>query len=158
MVKGWRVIVCLGSVGCLISVSANQPSGGYDVVSFRVTPADGAAHAVTDAGRFEFGALGNLDPSDLFECTDTGLPCGDAVSILAYDWVGGGLVPLWAPERVLFHLPEWDGPNERWLAPIPVGNLSCALSRTSKRPTVLVGEDCSGPDGGPFDVELVMDR
>ena len=159
------VVLAFG-LGC-ISVSAGHPSGGYEVVSMTVAPADGPSHTVLEAGRFEFGSLGNLDDplyedaGELQDCEggDSGLACfGDAVSIIAYDWVDGGLVPLWAPERVVFRLPEWNGENDRFMGQIPVGNLSCELTRESKRPTVFVGKGCAGPDGGPFEVELVMDR
>jgi hypothetical protein len=43
------------------------------------------------------------------------------------------------------------------VAPIPVGNLSCSLTRASKRPTVLTG-DCTGPGADPFTAELTLDR
>jgi hypothetical protein len=148
--------VTLSLLAC-IGISADGPTGGYDIVQFTVAPQEGPSMTVEEAGRLEFGGLGHPDPHDPLVCVDTATECGDAVSILAYEWLDGGLVPLWAPERVLFTLPEWNGERHAWVAPIPLGNLSCSLTRESRRPTVFVGE-CTGPDGERVEGELVMDR
>ncbi len=153
-------LVCALSTLACISVSGG-PAGRYEVVEWTVTPADGGAQTVTDAGALQFG--------DLLSC-DSGLATGgfdacqvdagdNGVSIAAYEWIGGGFVPLYAPVTVPFVRPEWDKQADRWAAPIPFGNVSCDLSRDSRHPMVLVGEGCTTNGGeGPFSMELVMDR
>lgn len=150
----------LSVLGC-VGVSTD-PRGRYEIVTMTVTPSGGPKRTVNEAGSLQFGSLMTCDtgwyleegPIDACE-VDSGK---DGVSILAYTWVGTGLVPVWSPEPVLFRVPEWDGERKGWSGEIPLGDLSCLLTRQEQDPLVLVGRGCAGPDGGPFDVELVMDR
>lgn len=155
------VVQGLALLGC-ISVS-NHPSGRFEIVTMTVTPADGPAQTVDEAGSLQFGSVMTCDSGWYGEdgridaCSDEVNPT-DGVSILAFEWVGTGFVPLWSPRTEFFEVPDWDGPSDSWTGPIPLGSLSCELSREEQDPLVLVGSGCSGPDGGPFAVELVMDR
>lgn len=163
MVRMLRLKASLAAMGAsilaCIGVGGTGPHGGYEIVSMKVMPADGDPQEVFEAGRLELGGTGNVSEDDRYYCTDTAdtINCsGDAIAIIAYHWEGGALVPLWAPERVLFVEPEWNSENDRWLGPMPIGNLSCTFVRESKGPLVLTGA-CEGPDGS-VDIELVMDR
>jgi hypothetical protein len=155
------VALALGILGC-IGVT-DDPRGRFEIVTMTVTPAGGPPQTVSEAGSLQFGGILTCDSGWYGE--DGGIDaCSDeenrrdGVSILAYEWVGSGLVPVWSPRTVFFVVPEWDGPADEWIGQIPLGNLSCTLSREEQDPLVLRGTGCSGPEGGPFAVELVMDR
>lgn len=148
------------SVAC-IGISGD-PRGEFNIVSMTVTPAGGAPQTLTDAGTLQLGNLLTCDTGALSEAgrfdgcgVDAGL---DAASILAYDWVGTGFVPSWEPRTTFFALPPWDGANKQWSGPIPLGDLSCVLTRENQDPLELSGAGCAGPEGGLFDVVLTMDR
>ncbi len=152
------ILCALCVLGC-IGITDN-PRGRFEIASWTVTPAGGEAQTVTDAGSLQIGGVLLCDTGAFAGSFDA---CGDdndsaGVSILAYEWVGGGLVPLWAPTPAFFYFPEWDGKKDEWGGTIPLGNLSCVLRRDKQDPLILVGEGCGGPDGAPFAVELTMDR
>jgi len=150
----------LSVLGC-IGVT-DDPAGRFEIVTMTVTPSDGTPQTISEAGSLQFGQMMTCDSGWFLEdgpfdaCTEEGR--NDGVSILAYEWAGAGFVPLWSPETVFFQVPEWDGKSDSWSGPIPLGNLSCSLTREKQDPLVLIGDNCDGPDGLDFSVELVMDR
>jgi hypothetical protein len=163
MVRPLFVVVAITgafTLGCSVS---DDPRGRFEIVSLTATPAGGAAQTVEDAGTLQFGSILSCDSGWFLEDGPIDA-CGEdqdganALSILAYNWVGTGFVPLWSPAPVLFDQPDWDGKADAWAGPIPLGNLSCILHREEQDPLVLTGEGCDGPDGAPFEVELIMDR
>lgn len=151
----WLVITAVGlsSLAC-ISIS-DHPAGRFEIVAFTVTPAGAPARTVNEAGFLRFGDMLSCDSGDI---CDNELFAATAISVVSYDWVGSGFVPVWAPERAAFTLPPWNGELDRWEGPIPIGNLSCVLTRAERNPLVLVDEACLVSDGTRVAVELVMDR